>query len=165
VRNAIGAHGGSYCIYHALSIAIGALPATHRPDLENTEPPVQIGPYPQWSDPNKMVSMDPFGHLVQVNFASEIREGLDLRPSIAVTKAHMRIPEIEDAVKSGRLPVDGKIIINQQGDIKVTKAAVEPVWYLPGVAARFGVEESVLRRAILYVPGHFFERLRSSMED
>ena len=32
----------------------------------------------------------------------------------------------------------------------MTKGAIEPVWYLPGVAKRFGVEEVVLRRALLY---------------
>jgi hypothetical protein len=29
----------------------------------------------------------------------------------------------------------------------VTKGAVEPVWYLPGMAKRFNVEETTLRRA------------------
>ena len=26
--------------------------------------------------------------------------------------------------------------------------AVEPVWYLPGVAARFGIDEGLLRRGL-----------------
>ncbi|ORZ38001.1 GTP cyclohydrolase N terminal-domain-containing protein, partial [Catenaria anguillulae PL171] len=158
VRNAIGAHGGSYCIYRALSIAIGALPAVHRPDLQNTEPPVKIGPYPQWGDPNKIVSMDPFGHLVQDQYAHDMPD-IDVRPSIAITKAHMRIPEIEEAVKLGRIKVDGKIVLNEQGEIKVTKAAVEPVWYLPGVAARFGVEETILRRALFEETGGMYPEL------
>jgi hypothetical protein len=34
------------------------------------------------------------------------------------------------------------------GQLMVTKAAVEPVWYLPGIAKRFGVEELTLRRAL-----------------
>lgn len=38
-------------------------------------------------DPTKIVSFDPWGHLVQQAFASEIANGLDVRPSIAVTKA------------------------------------------------------------------------------
>jgi hypothetical protein len=29
--------------------------------------------------------------------------------------------------------------VNEQGDIAVTKVAVEPVWYLPGVAERFNI--------------------------
>ncbi|KAJ1515028.1 Uracil-regulated protein 1 [Coelomomyces lativittatus] len=159
VRNSIGAHGGSYCIYHALSIAIGALPATHRPDLEHTEPPLKIGPYPSWSDPTKIVSMDPWGHEVLKWFHPYLDSGIDLRPSIAITKAHMRIPEIEEAVKLGRLSVDGHVILNKTGEMKVIKAAVEPVWYLPGVAARFGVEEAVLRRAIFEDTGGMYPEL------
>ncbi|KAI9220672.1 GTP cyclohydrolase N terminal-domain-containing protein [Blastocladiella britannica] len=158
IRNAIGAHGGSHNIYHALSVAIGALPPTHRPDLHNTEPPVKFGPHPQWADGTKIVSMDPFGHMVQEAFSKELPD-IDVRPSIAITKAHMRIPEIEEAVKKGRLQVDGKIVLNEQGEIKVTKAAVEPVWFLPGVAARFGVEESVLRRAIFEDTGGMYPEL------
>lgn len=34
---------------------------------------------------------------------------------------------------------DGKICLNSQGELAVTKFAVEPVWYLPGVAERFGI--------------------------
>jgi hypothetical protein len=63
-RNAIGAHGGSYSIYYALAVASKELPADHRPDFTNTEPAVNIGPFPQWSDPKKIVAMDPWGHLV-----------------------------------------------------------------------------------------------------
>ena len=60
MRNAIGAHGGSYSVYRALAIAIGELDPTHRPDFNNTLPPVDIGPYPAWGDPAKIVSLDPF---------------------------------------------------------------------------------------------------------
>lgn len=95
--------------------------------------------------------MDPWGHIVTDTWTKELENGLDLRPSIAVTKAHMTIAEIEESVKAGRLRVDGKVVINQKGDLNVVKAAVEPVWYLPGVAERFGIEEGTLRRALLYV--------------
>src|SRR5882757_9399317 len=60
-RNAIGAHSGSYTVYRALSIASGKFPPQHRPDLNNTQSPVQIGPFPAWSDPTKIVSLDPWG--------------------------------------------------------------------------------------------------------
>ena len=62
-RNAIGAHGGSYAIYHALAIATKQLPAQFTPNYDYTHPPVNIGPFPQWSKPGKIVSMDPWGHL------------------------------------------------------------------------------------------------------
>jgi len=63
-RNAIGAHGGSYSIYYALAVASKELEADHKPDFTNTEPAVNIGPFPQWGDPKKIVAMDPWGHQV-----------------------------------------------------------------------------------------------------
>ena len=63
-RNAIGAHGGSYSIYYALALASKQLKADHRPDFTNTEPAVNIGPFPQWGDKKKIVAMDPWGHQV-----------------------------------------------------------------------------------------------------
>lgn len=61
----------------------------------------------------------------------------------------MTLAEMEMSVKKGTLTVDGKVVLNQRGDLAVSKAAIEPVWYLPGVAKRFGIEESLLRRALL----------------
>lgn len=137
---AIGAHGGSYSIYHALAMAIKELKVDHKPDFTNTEPAANIGPFPQWSDPKKIVAMDPYGHLAPWLYKDYIdKENIELRPTIAITKAHMRLPELESSVKQGRLKVDGKICLNEFGELAVTKFAVEPVWYLPGVAERFGI--------------------------
>ncbi|KAL9611309.1 MAG: hypothetical protein Q9167_004033 [Letrouitia subvulpina] len=139
-RNAIGAHGGSYSIYHALAVASNEVTVDHKPDFTNTEPAASVGPFPQWADARKIVSMDPFGHLEPWLFADIIRnENVHVRPTIAITKAHMRLPELEQSVLSGRLAVDGKICLNSAGELAVTKFAVEPVWYLPGVADRFGI--------------------------
>jgi hypothetical protein len=63
-RNAIGAHGGSYCIYNALAVASKELEADHKPDFTNAEPAVNVGPFPQWGDKKKIVAMDPWGHMV-----------------------------------------------------------------------------------------------------
>jgi hypothetical protein len=63
-RNAIGAHSGSYSIYRALSIAMGTLSLTQKPDYSLTLPPIDIPPNPNWADPGKIVSFDPWGHLV-----------------------------------------------------------------------------------------------------
>lgn len=88
--------------------------------------------------------MDPFGHLAPWLYKDYIeKEGMEIRPTIAITKAHMRLPELEQSVREGRLKVDGKIVVNELGELAVTKFAVEPVWYLPGVAARFGIGELV----------------------
>lgn len=137
---AIGAHGGSYSIYHALAVASNNLDAEHIPDFTGTEPAAKIGPFPQWGDKKKIVSMDPLGHMAPWIFKDMIKdEGLDIRPTIAITRAHMKLPELADSVRKGRLVPDGKICLNQEGELAVTKVAVEPVWYLPGVAERFGI--------------------------
>ena len=102
-RNVIGAHGGAYGLYRALAVSSGALNPLAKPDLTNTSPVVAIGPHPQWHAPGKIVSLDPFGHVVQDVFAREIAEGLDIRPTIAVTKARLNLPEILTALSEKRL--------------------------------------------------------------
>ena len=92
-RNAIGTHGGAYALHRALAVAAGQLDPAHRPDLTGTAPAVAIGPFPQWAG-DAIVSMDPWGHLPAEVFADEIAAGLDVRPSIAVTRAHINMPEI-----------------------------------------------------------------------
>ncbi|EWC48269.1 uracil-regulated protein 1 [Drechslerella stenobrocha 248] len=159
-RNAIGAHGGSYSFYNALAVAIQELSLDHKPDYANTQPAAQIGPYPQWGDGKKIVAMDPFGHLPPWLYKDLIEnEGVDIRPTIAITKAHMRLPELEQSVRDGRLSVDGKIVLNEFGEVAVTKVAVEPVWYLPGVAERFGIDEGLLRRSLFENTGGSFPEL------
>lgn len=160
-RNAIGAHSGSYSIYRALAIAMGALIPTHKSDYPKTEPPVEIPPQPSWYDPSKIVSFDLWGHLTPQVFMHESdgKEegglGLDVRPSTAVTDAHIKMSEIGDSARKGEIPVDGKTVLksellrnpdgceNTEEDpgvvIRVSKAAVEPIWWLPGVADRFGM--------------------------
>lgn len=159
-RNVIGAHSGPYSVYKALAVAAGALSPSHVPDLTNTSPAVAIGPFPQWKDKSLIVSMDPWGHMVSEVFEKELKDGLDIRPTIAITKAHMNMPEINDAIAKGRLKPDGKIL-KENGDIVVTKAAIDPVWYLPGVAERFGVKESQLRRALYEQTGGMYPELIS----
>ncbi|CAK4070441.1 unnamed protein product [Aphanomyces euteiches] len=146
-RNAIGAHGGSYCIYRGLAVASGALDKTSHPDLSKTTPAAKIGPFPSWGDPEKIVTIDPFGHCVLEAFPEHFEKGYDIRPTIAVTKAHMDMQEIHEAVRLGRLKPDGKIL-KESCQLVITKAAVDPVWYLPGVAKRFNTTESNLRQQI-----------------
>lgn len=156
--NVIGAYAGAYSVYRAVAVATGALDPLHVPDLTNTAPAEQIGPYPQWTDPEKIVSLDPWGHLAGNAFDDYRKKGLDVRPTIAVTKAHINMPEIKDAIAAGRLKPDGHIL-SANGDVKVTKAAVDPVWYLPGLAKRFDIEETDLRRALFEHSGGMFPEL------
>jgi hypothetical protein len=67
----------------------------------------------------------------------------------------MKLSELDEAAKRGDIKVDGKLVIqslplrNEDGsekkdvwpgvEVSISKAAVEPVWYLPGVAERFGM--------------------------
>jgi GTP cyclohydrolase II len=157
-RNAIGTHSGSYTVYRALSMASGKYSPTHKPDLNNTFSPVKIGPYEAWFDDTKIVSLDPWGLDPQLNFGPLYEKGYDIRPSIAVTQAHLLIPEIHDAIRAGRLKPDGKVILENM-DIKVTKVAIEPVWFLPGMAKRLNVEEGVLRRTLFQESGGMYPEL------
>lgn len=157
-RNAIGTHSGSYSVYRALAVAAGVLDPEHIPDLTNTTPPVAIGPHKQWFDPEKIVSIDPWGHIVAEVFAQEIAAGYDIRPTIAVTKAHINLPELQQAIQCGRLKPDGKILI-ETGEVVVTKAAIDPVWYLPGIAQRFNVAEAELRRILFQHTAGMFPEL------
>ena len=94
-RNAIGAHGGSYSVYRALAISAGAMDPQARPDLEHTAPVCEIGPHPQWTETGAIVSLDPWGHRVAQDFGPLIDEGVDIRPTIAVTKAGLTLDEIQ----------------------------------------------------------------------
>jgi GTP cyclohydrolase II len=156
-RNVIGAHGGSYALYRALAVSSGALNPMIRPDLTNTAPVVDVGPFPQWSEPGRIVSLDPWGHRVAADFAKEIAEGLDIRPTIAITKARLTIPEFAQQGQKW-IDVDGDIV-RAGGDIAVTKAAVDPVWYLPGIATRFNISEDRLRRTLFEQTGGIYPEL------
>ena len=74
--------------------------------------------------------------------------------SIAITKAHLKMSELDDAARKGTIEVDGSIILRSQPprnvdgsssdaepgiEINIGKAVVESVWYLPGVVERFGI--------------------------
>ncbi|HEY9642111.1 MAG TPA: GTP cyclohydrolase II [Coleofasciculaceae cyanobacterium] len=157
-RNVIGTHAGSYGVYRALAVASGDLDPTHKADLTNTSPPVQIGPYPSWSDPDKIVSLDPFGASAGDIFTNYDPQEHDILPTIAITKAHINIPELKDAISQGRLKVDGKLL-KSDGNLLVTKAAIDPVWYLPGIAKRLQIDEWDLRRVLFQQTGGMFPEL------
>ncbi|MFL0241897.1 GTP cyclohydrolase II [Mycobacterium sp. SMC-18] len=157
-RNVIGTHSGSYSVYRALAVAAGALSPAHRADLTNTAPTDVIGPYPQWSDPGAIVSLDPWGAMVADAFTAELASGYDIRPTIAITKAHVILPEVAEAIVKGRLRPDGRVLLDN-GAALVTKAAIEPVWFLPGVAARFGCSETELRRVLFEETGGMYPEL------
>lgn len=107
----------------------------------------------------------------------------------------MKMAEIDLSASKGEITVDGKVVLksrplmNADGteseeysgvDIRIGKAAVEPVWFLPGVAERFGMyvepfscashfnadcflclrsSESLLRRALFEDTGGMYPEL------
>ncbi|KAG0255466.1 Uracil-regulated protein 1 [Actinomortierella ambigua] len=158
-RNAIGAYAGPYSIYRALAVAMGDVSYDHKPNFTNTQPPITIKQQPQWSDPTKIVAMDPFGHLPTEYFKNELAAGEDIRPTISITRAHMVVPEIANEVRDGTLRIDGNVIVNKDVEINVHKAAIDPVWYLPGVAERLKVDEEFLRRSLFEVTGGMYPEL------
>lgn len=182
IRNSIGAHGGSYSIYRALSIAMGQLKPDWRPDLTNTHPPFVLPPQPGWFGDGKgntanvapkdlkIVSFDPWGAMTQEVWAAEYAAGLDVRPTISQTRAHIKIEELDVLARKGEFAVDGDIVIkspelvafpgvDQGVEFVCSKVAIDPVWYLPGVAARLGIEESTLRRALFEDTGGMYPEL------
>ncbi|GAA6059911.1 hypothetical protein JCM10212_005294 [Sporobolomyces blumeae] len=195
IRNAIGAYSGSYSIYRALAAAAGLIDPSHKPDYTNTEPPVDVPHNPAWDDKKKIVSLDPYGHLVPQVYKNFLDADVDARPTIAITRAHIKLIDIDEAVRSGSLEVDGKVVVKTPTDwinqnrlasaaaktarteddvaakktayagydagveLNVSKAAVEPVWYLPGIAERFGVSEGALRRSLFEDTGGMYPEL------
>ncbi len=157
-RNVIGSHSGSYAVYRALAVAAGSLDPEHQADLTNTTPTHTIGPHPQWHDPKRIVSLDPYGAIVHEVFADYYARGFDIRPTIAVTAAHLVLPEIASAILAGRLTPDGKVL-TEASECVVTKAAIEPAWHLPGIAERFKVDEGRLRRVLFEETGGMFSEL------
>ena len=161
-RNAIGAHGGSYMVYRAMAVANGSLDPKYKPNLHNTQPAFHIPPNPNWygtKDYKSIVTIDPWGHMIKDAFSDSLAQGIDIRPTIAVTKAHIDIPEIMHMVKNGELKADGKIL-SENGQISTGKAAIDPVWYLPGLAKRFGCTTAELRHQLfLHTNGMFPELL------
>src|SRR6476620_4982449 len=157
-RNAVGSHAGGYSVYRALAIAARTLAHDHVADLTATAPVERIGPHPQWFDAKKIVSLDPWGHLVGEAFRDHLVLGYDIRPSIAVTRAHIDMPEIRAAIAARRIRADGDIV-SAHGSVRVMKAAIDPVWYLPGIAERFGLNETELRHGLHEQTGGMYPEL------
>jgi GTP cyclohydrolase II len=86
-----------------------------------------------------------------------------VRPTIAITKARLDIHEIQDELAAGRLSSDGEVV-HKNGGISVVKVAIDPVWYLPGIAERFGTTEMGLRRALFEQTGGMFPELVTRLD-
>ena len=98
-----GEHGSTYGgnpLGCAVAMAAQKASSDFVPDYTNTLPPEAVGPFDAWFGTKKIVSLDPWGHVPQDVFESRIANGtLDIRPTIAVTKSHLVLPEIALALK------------------------------------------------------------------
>jgi GTP cyclohydrolase II len=162
-RNVIGTHGGGYSIYQGLAVATGQLNPQHQPDLRQTEPVVAIPPNAAWRNRDRIVTLDPWGAMVTDVFAPLYQQGYNIRPTIAIARATLNLPEIQQALRSGLLQADGEIL-RSDGGLAVTKIAIEPVWHLPGIAQRLKVSEKVLRRALFEQTGGMYPELISRFD-
>jgi GTP cyclohydrolase II len=146
-------------------VAAGNLGRGHRADLTNTSPTDLIGPNPQWGDPERSSRSTPGAPRLPTCSATSSRRVTTFRPTIAVTKAHIHLPEVRQAIAFQRLHPDGGVLL-EDGSAVVTKIAIEPVWWLPGVAKRFKVKEAELRRALFEETGGMYPELvtRSDLE-
>src|SRR5262249_56881115 len=70
------------------------------------------------------------------------------------------MPEVRAAFEAGRIRADGDIV-KASGLVRVMKAAIDPVWYLPGVAQRFGIGETELRESLHANTGGMYPELVS----
>ncbi|MBE9033386.1 GTP cyclohydrolase II [filamentous cyanobacterium LEGE 11480] len=162
-RNVIGTHAGGYSVYEGLAVASGQLDPQHQPNLQHTQPVVAMRPNAAWRNRERIVTLDPWGAMTTEVFAPLYEQGYNIRPTIAITRATLNMPEIQQAVQSGRLEPDGEILL-ADGGLRVTKFAIEPVWYLPGIAQRLNVREKALRRALHDHTGGMYPELISRFD-
>lgn len=139
-------------------MASGSLNPDYIPNLKLTSPVFKIGPHKSWEDPKKIATLDPFGHLITECYGAYLDKGFDIRPTIAVTKAHIDLPECREAIAKCRLKPDGNILL-PTGQSIVHKAAIEPVWYLPEIARRFACTEAYLRQSIFRMTNGMYPEL------
>ena len=165
-RNVIGTHSGSYAVYRALAVAAGALnPLTQaRPHQHGADRPGRAVPAVGRSREDRLAGPVGRGRQRRVSPLLRRRATTSARPSPS-PRPTFACPRSPTRSRAGRLQPDGTVL-RAGGDVSVTKAAIEPVWYLPGVAQRFGCAEADLRRALFEHTGGMFPELvtRSDLE-
>jgi hypothetical protein len=109
-RNVIGTHSGSYA--SSRSPSRRALLRGHKPDLTNTMPTDPLGPFRRGATPTRSCRWIPLARWSPMYSATPLRRAHDIRPTIAMTEAHIDMPEVHRAIAAaGRLKADGKILL------------------------------------------------------
>ena len=158
-RNVIGTHSGSWhSVYRALRSRRRTVPA-HRADLTNTaRRRMSSGLIRSGVKPESDRQPRPWAPWSPTRSRRNCRRATTSAPPSRVTKAHVMLPEIADAIAKGRLRPDGRVLL-PSGAALVTKAAVEPVWHLPGSRSDSGAARGILRRVLFEETGGMYPEL------
>jgi len=133
-RKMIGTYGWDHACYHAIAelkakVDLFEFHAKRSPDEFFIPEIKKLLDDPETQlDWNRIVTFDPFG-MTATN------------PTIASTRAICNITELNDVIRDGN-------IVDEQGGIHVTKAAIQYAWNLPGLASRLEVKEEELRKVL-----------------
>jgi hypothetical protein len=142
----IGSHGGSYAVYRALAVSAGALDPIRRPDLTNTYP-ARPSDRSRNGPSRKRSPRSIRGAIWSPTCSRGDRRGPRHPPDDRHHPRRLDLIEMRDALAAGRLKADGHHV-HDNGSISVVKIAIDPVWYLPGIAKRFDTTETTLRRVL-----------------
>lgn len=71
--------------------------------------------------------MDPWGHLTVSAFGKHLNDGVDVRPTIAITNAHIQMPELVEAIEKGRLVPDDKLLLKDGRSATSPPSLASPV--------------------------------------
>ncbi len=152
--NAMGIPGGSYgfqmafaMVLHGVHPGHGTVDPDYLPNLNNTEPAVDIPENDNWRDANSIVSFHARGHRAAIDHLDLLEKGWRFRPTIAVTRSTFRHPGVQQAMANGRLQADNHIL-HPDGSFTVTDVNIDPVWNLRGVAKRVGMDVMEMRTQI-----------------
>ena len=130
------------------------------PTSPTPRPTDRVGPHPQWSDPEPHRLARSVRRRGRRGLRGVPRPGLRHPPDHRHHQgAHRRARDPAAPSRPAACSPDGVDPARLAATAVVTKAAIEPVWYLPGVAKRFGCTEAELRRTLFEQTGGMFPEL------
>jgi GTP cyclohydrolase II len=133
-RKMIGVYGWDHACYHAIAelkakTDLFEFHAKRSPDEFYIPEVKKLLDNPETQkDWNRIVTFDPYG-MTATN------------PTIASTKAICNLDELRDLNRDG-------VVVDEQGGVHTTKAAVQYTWNLPALSQRLEVKEEDLRKVL-----------------
>lgn len=156
--NTIGVHANNHSVYRGLAVATKQLPKGFSSREIPLNDKIKIQPNQNWFDPDKIVSLDPWGMCDDETALEHIEKGAAVNPTISSSPCNISIPELKSAIDNGDIAIDGKIVAYDKS-INGIKLSCDNVWHLPGVAKRIGVSEEDLRASLYHETGGMYEEL------